>query len=311
MYLQTQVARDFVCILAALSIAALTVSTAQQAGSDAGESKQAAAAITLSVNVTDVKQNLVIDLQRGNFTVYEDDQLQEITSFSREDAPASIGILVDNSGSMRAKRPTLTKAVVKLVQAINPENEVFIVNFNDDSYLDQDFTRDINLIHAALDRLDSRGGTALYDALVASADHLAKAGKFEKRVLLVITDGEDNESRESVEYAIRSVQGDHGPTIFAIGLLGTEGRDRRARRALEALAVQTGGTALFPRNLGEVDRALQALAQQIRSQYNIGYKPARPRTDGGYRRIKVVARSPEYQELFVHVTTGYFAERHP
>jgi VWFA-related protein len=242
-----------------------------------------------------------------NFSIYEDGLLQQITSFRREDIPVSIGIVVDNSGSMRTKRNALTKAVVNLVQASNPSDEVFIVNFNDEPYLDQDFTNQIPLMREALDRVDSRGGTALYDAVMASAEHLAKGAQREKKVLLVITDGEDNESRESLEQAIRSVQGDNGPMIYTIGILGSEGHERRAKRALEALALETGGAYFFPKNLEEVDEVSREVAHDIRNQYTITYKPSNPRANGGYRAVKVVAHAPGYKDLQVRTRSGYFA----
>ncbi|MGB9123462.1 MAG: VWA domain-containing protein, partial [Candidatus Angelobacter sp.] len=161
--------------------------------------------VTLSAVVLDARRHLVTNLAETNFAVYEDNQPQKITFFKRQDIPVSIGIVVDNSGSMRTKRAAVTKAVLNLIQASNPQDEVFVVNFNDDPYLDQDFTNKMPPLREALDRVDSRGGTALYDAVIASADHLAKGAKKEKKVLLVITDGVDNESRESLESAIRKV----------------------------------------------------------------------------------------------------------
>src|SRR5205809_2085355 len=170
--------------------------------------------VTLHATVVDQKLHLVTDLGPRNFVIYEDDHPQQILHFSREDIPVSLGIIVDNSGSMRDKRAAVTRAVLNLVKSSNRDDEVFVVNFNDEPFLDQDFTNDTGLMHEALDRVDSRGGTALYDSVIASADHLAKGAKREKKVLLVITDGEDNESRESLEQAIRTVQNDSGPTIY-------------------------------------------------------------------------------------------------
>src|ERR1051326_7764750 len=211
--------------------------------------------VTLSATVLDARRHLVTNLAPTNFAVYEDNQPQTITSFKREDIPVSIGIVVDNSGSMRTKRAAVTKAVLNLIQASNPQDEVFVVNFNDDPFLDQDFTASTGLLREALDRVDSRGGTALYDAVIASADHLAKGAKKDKKVLLVITDGVDNESRESLETAIRAVQNDSGPTIYTIGILSKdEPGGKRAKRALQALSDQTGGVAFFPTDLEEVDR---------------------------------------------------------
>jgi VWFA-related protein len=263
--------------------------------------------VTLPVTVVDDRKRVIMDLKQTNFQVYEDDQPQQIISFTREDIPVSIGIVVDNSGSMREKRLAVSKAVVNLVKASNKEDEVFVVNFNDDSWLDQDFTNNTELMKEALDRLDSRGGTALYDAVIGSADHLAKAAKREKKVLLVVTDGEDNESRESLEQAIRAVQDENGPIIYTIGILGSEGKERRAKRALEAMSLQTGGVAFFPKNLDEVDLISQQVARDIRNQYSITYKPSNPQINGGFRRVKVVAHASGYKDLQVRTKSGYFA----
>jgi VWFA-related protein len=264
--------------------------------------------VTLSATVLDARKHLVTNLDTTNFAVYEDNQPQKITSFRREDIPVSIGIVVDNSGSMRTKRAAVTKAVLNLMQASNPQDEVFVVNFNDDPYLDQDFTNKLEPLREALDRVDSRGGTALYDAVIASADHLAKGAKKEKKVLLVVTDGVDNESRESLEQAIRKVQDDKGPTIYTIGILGDEPGIKRAKRALQSLSDQTGGVAFFPKDLAEVDEISQEVAKDIRNQYSITYKPTNPRSNGGYRKVKVEARAPGYKDLQVRTRDGYFAD---
>jgi Ca-activated chloride channel homolog len=264
--------------------------------------------VTLSATVLDSRRHLVTNLTPTNFAIYEDNQPQKITSFKREDIPVSIGIVVDNSGSMRTKRAAVTKAVLNLIQASNPQDEVFVVNFNDDPYLDQDFTNKIGPLHEALDRVDSRGGTALYDAVIASADHLAKGAKKEKKVLLVVTDGVDNESRESLESAIRKVQDDNGPTIYTIGILGDEPGIKRAKRALQSLSDQTGGVAFFPKDLMEVDEISQEVARDIRNQYSLTYKPSNPRSNGGYRKVKVEARAPGYKDLQVRTRDGYFAD---
>jgi len=260
--------------------------------------------VTLAATVVDERRHLVTNLQKNDFVVYDDGEPQQIIECRREDIPVSIGILVDNSGSMREKRAAITKAVVNLVKASNSLDEVFVVNFNDEPYMDQDFTSNVSQMREALDRLDSRGGTALYDAVIASADHLAKAAKREKKVLLVVTDGEDNESRVSLEQAIRAVQDENGPTIYTIGILGSEGKQRRAKRALEAMSLQTGGVAFFPRNLEEVDEISQQVAHDIRNQYNIVYKPNNPKE--GYHTLKVVARASGYKDLQVRTKSGYF-----
>ena len=264
--------------------------------------------VNLPVTVVDMRNHLVTNLDKNNFQVFEDGQPQTIVRFSREDIPVSIGIVVDNSGSMRTKRAAVTKAVLNLIQASNPQDEVFVVNFNDDPYLDQDFTNKLDPLREALDRVDSRGGTALYDAVIASADHLAKGAKKEKKVLLVITDGVDNESRESLESAIRKVQDDQGPIIYTIGILGDEPGIKRAKRALQSLSDQTGGVAFFPKDLMEVDEISREVARDIRNQYSITYKPSNPRSNGGYRKVRVEARAQGYKDLQARTRNGYFAD---
>jgi VWFA-related protein len=256
--------------------------------------------------VVDDKQRMVTNLDKAAFTVLEDGKPQNIVSFRHEDIPVAMGVVIDNSGSMREKRDRVNKAAINLVKASNPQDEVFIVNFNDEYYLDQDFTADLNKMREALEKVDTRGGTALYDAVVASADHLKKNGKLDKKVLLVVTDGEDNESQESLEQAIRRLQEENGPTVYAIGLLGEE-KQRRARKALQFMAEKTGGIAFFPRTLDQVDEISRQVAHDIRNQYTIGYKPTNPKSSGGYRAIKVDAKAKGYGKLTVRTKSGYYA----
>lgn len=262
--------------------------------------------VLLYATVVDPHNRLVTNLDKSAFQVYEDGQPQQITSFHRDDVPVSLGIVIDNSGSMRDKRPRVNQAALNLVRASNPQDEVFIVNFNEDAILDQDFTSNIDLMKEALDHIDSRGGTAMYDAVVASADQLAKGAKQEKKVLLVVTDGEDNESRMSLEDAVRRVQADSGPTIYTIGILGDDKEAKRAHRALERLATETGGVAYFPKDLGQVDEISRAVAHDIRNQYTLGYKPSRPQSEGGFRNVRVEAHDG-HAKLQVRTRSGYFA----
>jgi len=262
--------------------------------------------VVLHATVVDDKQRMVTNLDKSAFSVFEDGKPQNIISFRHEDIPVAMGIVIDNSGSMREKRDKVNKAAINLVRASNPQDEVFIVNFNDEYYLDQDFTNDISKMREALEKVDTRGGTALYDAVVASADHLKKNGRLEKRVLFVVTDGEDNESQESLEQAIRRLQEENGPTVYAIGLLGDE-KARRARKALQFIAEKTGGIAFFARTLDEVDEISRRVAHDIRNQYTIGYKPTNPKSSGGYRGIRVDAKAKGYGRLTVRTKSGYYA----
>ena len=262
--------------------------------------------VFLHATVLDQHNRSVTGLNKNDFQVFEDGQPQQITGVKREDVPVSLGILIDNSGSMRDKRQAVNQATINLVKASNSDDEVFLVNFNDEAYIDQDFTSDINKLREGLEHIDSRGGTAMYDAVVASADHLAKAGRKEKKVLLVVTDGEDNASRDTLEQAVRRVQDEKGPTIYTIGLLGTE-KQKRARRALEALSLQTGGIGYFPKDLSEVNDISLSIAHDIRSQYLITYRPNRPQQSGEYRAVRVEAHAGGYGKLQVRTKAGYYA----
>ncbi len=262
--------------------------------------------VILHATVYDNKLHMVTSLDKNAFAVYEDGIPQAITSFRREDIPVAVGILIDNSGSMRDKRAAVNQAALNFVRSSNPQDLAFIVNFNDEYYLDQDFTANIPQLKEALEKIDSRGGTALYDAVVASADHLKNYARLEKKVLLVVTDGEDNASRESLEQAVKRLEAENGPTVYSIGLLGNE-KQRRARRALATMSEDTGGVSFFPKDLGEVDAITQEVAHDIRNQYTIGYKPTRPQSQGGYRSLKVEAHAKGYKTLQVRTRTGYYA----
>jgi Ca-activated chloride channel homolog len=260
----------------------------------------------LHATVVDDKQRMVTNLDRNAFTVFEDGKPQTITHFRHEDVPVAMGVVIDNSGSMREKRDKVNQAALNLVRSSNQQDQVFIVNFNDEFYLDQDFTSDTAKLREALEKVEARGGTALYDAVVASADHLKANAKLQKKVLFVVTDGEDNASRESLEQAVRRLQQENGPTVYAIGILGQE-RARRARRALQILAERTGGIAFLPKTTDEVDQISRTVAHDIRNQYTIGYKPTTPKNVPGYRTIRVDARAHGHGKLSVRTRSGYYA----
>jgi Ca-activated chloride channel homolog len=263
--------------------------------------------VVLHATVIDDKQHIVTGLDKGDFNVFENGSPQTITSFRHEDIPVAIGIVVDNSGSMREKRAKVNAAALNLVRASNSSDEVCVVNFNDEYYLDQDFTSSINKLKEGLEKIEARGGTALYDAVVATADHLKKDAKLEKKVILVVTDGEDNESSETLEQAVRRLQADGGPTVYSIGILESEEHPKHAKRALQIMSERTGGIAFFPKTLDEVDAISRSVAHDIRVQYTIGYKPTTPKAQGGYRQVKVDARSRNFGKLTVRTKSGYYA----
>jgi Ca-activated chloride channel homolog len=266
--------------------------------------------VLLHATVVDDKQHIVTDLDRNAFSVFEDGKPQTIISFRHEDIPVSMGIVIDNSGSMREKRAKVNQAALNLVRASNPQDEVFVVNFNDEYYLDQDFTNDLLKLKEALEKIDAKGGTALFDAMEASAANF-KYARLERKVLFLVTDGEDNASRDNLEQTVKRLEVENGPAVYAIGLLGDEEHPKRARKALEIIAQRTGGIAFFPATLDEVDEISRQVAHDIRNQYTIGYKPTNPRATGGFREIRVEAKAKGHKKLVVRTKTGYYAGLQP
>jgi VWFA-related protein len=267
--------------------------------------------VLLHATVADDKGHIVTDLDKAAFTVFEDGKPQAIVSFHHEDIPVSMGIVIDNSGSMREKRAKVNQAALNLVRSSNPEDEVFVVNFNDEYYLDQDFTNDLLKLKDALEKIDAKGGTALYEALVASAEHLKRNARLERKIIFVVTDGEDNASRESLEQAVKQLQEENGPSVYAIGILGDEEHPKRAKRALEVITQQTGGRAFFPKTLDDVDEISRQVAHDIRNQYTIGYKSTNPRSNGGFRAIRVEAKEKGHGKFTVRTKSGYYAGATP
>jgi len=260
--------------------------------------------VVLHATVVDDSGRLVTSLDRNAFTVLQNGQPETISSFRREDVPVALGIVVDNSGSMRDKRGKVNQAVLNLIRASNSQDQVFVVNFGQTPYLDQDFTSNVNLLQAALHQVSSRGSTALYDAVVASNTHLRAHPVLEKKVLLVITDGQDNMSRETLQDAMRKLQSSKGATLYAIGLTD-QGMSKPGRDALRELAASTGGVAFFPQSLDEVDEITREIAHDIRSQYALTYNPG-PNIGTGYQTIRVEAKGPGRTHFTVRTRNGYF-----
>jgi len=267
--------------------------------------------VLLTCAVVDEKGRLVTDLTQGDFRVWEDGVPQTTSSFLHQDQPVSLGILVDESGSMLDKRAAVNTAALELLRASNPLDKTFIVNFSDRAFLDQGFTSNIDELNRGLAHYDAKGTTALYDAVAASASELSNHGKFPKQILLVITDGADNASRISLEEAIRRVQSLGGPVVYTIGLLFGADKDEseRARAALQKLSQETGGIAYFPRSLEDVDSIATEVARDIRDQYTIGYRATSPPNLESYRVVRVEANAPKHGKLLVRTRKGYYAKK--
>lgn len=270
--------------------------------------------VALHVTVTDARGQFVPNLTKSNFEVFENKVRQTLSFFSNSDIPVTMGLVIDNSGSMREKRTQVSAAAMAFVNSSNPQDEAFVVNFNDEYYLDTagDFTSDRKNLDEALNRIDARGMTALYDAVIGSLDHLKKGHK-DKRVLLLITDGDDDASRETFEDAIKAaVKSD--AAIYAIGVFSVEDRKSEGRmvrhsvKTLTELAQATGGRAYFPQTLDQVTPVCEQVARDIRNQYTLGYYPSNEARDGTFRSVQVKLIAPKgMKHLVVRTRVGYYA----
>jgi Ca-activated chloride channel homolog len=275
--------------------------------------------VVLHATVVDKRGRMINDLTEKDFRVVEDGSPQKLAVFSHADIPVTMGIDIDDSGSMRDKRAAVNEAALTFVKTSNPDDQVFVVNFNDEYYLDTpgNFAGNMEELQAALAKIDSRGGTALYDAVSASLDHL-KLGNRDKKALLVITDGEDNASRYSFADLLRQAQQSNA-VIYCIGLLGEEhpgglfkvhgGGDKRAAKILRDLAEATGGKAYFPRSLDQVEPICVSIARDIRNQYTLGYYPSNARKDGTFRRVEIQLTNHADRHYIVRTRPGYYAPK--
>lgn len=266
--------------------------------------------VVLNCTVLDHHGQLVNGLDAGNFRVWDDKAPQKLISVQQTDSPVSIGLLIDNSGSMRPKRAAVTEAALDLVKASNPEDQTFVVNFSDQAYLDQDFTANLDKLHASLSHPSMMGGTAIYDTVITASKKLEQSAERPRKVLIIVTDGEDNASRATLNDAIHEVQNLQGPVIYSIGLLfeaETGEHAGRARHDLQALSNETGGIAFFPRSTGDIDAIAAEVARAIRKQYTLAYRAKA--TPGAWHSVKVEATGQGGSKLTVHTRPGYFENR--
>jgi Ca-activated chloride channel family protein len=258
--------------------------------------------VVLQATVRNARGEVVTNLGRDSFTVYENGKRQPIVLFDREDVPVSIGLLIDNSGSMRPLRPQVEAAALAFARASNPLDEMFVLNFADRPRVDVPFTSDVHVLEAGIARVDSIGGTGMWDA-VEAAEAYVERGTRDRKVLVVITDGGDNASLATADRVRRRAE-QGNVVVDAIGLFG-EAPSNDRRHDLDQLTEHTGGIAYYPRSIDQVDRVALDLAEQIRKQYTIGYAPVNQTLDGTYRAIKVTVAAKD--PMVVRTRPGYRA----
>jgi Ca-activated chloride channel family protein len=303
----------FLSILLAilLACAALSSQLSQAAASaqDGYSIRTSVDLVVLRATVRDRKGAPVAGLEKEDFQVFEDKIPQQIQSFSYEDVPVTVGLVIDNSGSMRSKRSDVINAALAFVRSSNPEDQVFVVHFNEHVSMglpdNVPFTGNQRQLEAALSGNKADGLTALYDAVAVALGQL-KNGKWDKKVLIVISDGGDNASRHKLDEILRMVN--HSSAIlYTLGIFDANDDDRNPR-VLKQLSRISGGESFFPESLDEILPICMQIARDIRNQYTISYAPANRKSDGTYRAIEVKARKISGRgRLTVTTRAGYSA----
>jgi Ca-activated chloride channel family protein len=263
--------------------------------------------VVLQAEVKNDRGELVTNLDRGAFTVYENGQRQPITLFRRDDVPVSLGLLIDNSGSMRTLRSRVEAAALTFVRASNPDDEVFVLNFADKPRIDVPMTSDSRVLEAGIGRVDAIGGTGMRDAVDVAEAYLRQHASRDRKVLLVITDGIDNASTVTMEQIHKQAERSE-TVIYGVGLFGDDAsaRKKAGRHELDQLTEPTGGIVYYPASLDQIDSVALDLARQIRNQYTMAYTPINQALDGSYRTIRVEAREGT-RRFNVHTRPGYRA----
>jgi VWFA-related protein len=266
--------------------------------------------VVLPVTVVARDGHLASNLTKENFSVYDNDVLQEVTLFVREDTPVTVGMVIDNSGSMRGKRDALITAASAFVRFSNPLDELFTVNFNEHVSRGLPpgvmFTDKPEELRAALATMRAEGLTALYDATLAAIEQV-EGGSMRRRTLIIVSDGGDNASQHSLEAVVEQARR-ADVVIYTVGLLDENDRDGDPG-VLKRLATLTGGAAFFPRDGREVSEAFVRIAEEIRSAYLLGYPPPADGHAGSFRRVRVQAVNPDLGRLSARTRSGYVAGR--
>ena len=265
--------------------------------------------VVVDVAVRRASGEVVTGLDGSAFTIYENGRPQPIALFLGENAPVSVGLVVDNSGSMREARPRVESAALAFAHACDARDEIFVVNFADRARVDVPMTTDVGALEAGIRRGDAIGGTALRDAVDLAERYLIDHARHHRKVLLVISDGFDNGSDISSR-TIAGAAARDGIAIYAVGLpISDPGKADEARRTLDHLTESTGGVVRYVATLDEASAAAADLARQIRQQYTLAYAPRNAALDGSYRHIKVAVKTAGH--VSVRTREGYVASPGP
>ncbi len=274
--------------------------------------------VLMYASVFDKNGHFAGGLKEENFKLYEDGVEQKIETFAQDDVPISIGILMDLSGSMKPKREQVDRAAEAFIRASNPQDEVFLIGFNDEVELLQDFTSDIDEITDSLDNTIVSGGTSLYDAIYLGVQK-AQTGKMPKKAVVVISDGEDRDSYYKFTELIGKVQ-ESDVQIFFVGFMDplpdkgffgkwSKSAEEKERDNMERISKETGGNAFFPDKLSDIHEIVAEIAAELRSQYSLGYFSSNVNRDGTFRRVKIQLIGDSASKNRIRYRRGYFAPK--
>jgi VWFA-related protein len=281
-------------------------SSAQDHASDEYTLKVKADLVVLTATVVDRNNALVSGLDKDDFQIYEDSVPQHIKTFSHEDLPVTAGLVIDNSGSMSPKRADVIAAALLFARSSNPRDQMFVVNFNEHvSYglpANMPFTDRRDQLEQGLNAINTIGETALYDAMAAALDHLQQ-GEWDKKVLILISDGGDNASKHTLAQVIEMAKRS-AAIIYAIGIFDEPDGDQNPG-VLKRFAKETGGEAFFPESSKDVATICEKIARDIRNQYTLAYVPSISKQDSGYRVLDVRVSAPGHGRLSVRTRAGY------
>ena len=262
--------------------------------------------VVLPASVHDRGGHTVTKLRQQNFEVFEDGKPQEIRLFRQDDIPVTVGLVIDHSGSMREKLADVTAGARAFVRSSNPNDQMFVVNFNESVSVGlpvgMRFSDSAEQLGDAIWAFQARGMTALYDAVIESLERL-QLGTSDKKVLIVISDGGDNASQAGLDRVLKMAARSNA-VIYTIGIFDADDSDRNPR-VLSRLARESGGEAFFPHQLSQTVQICESIARDIRNQYTIGYVSTNKIQDGAYRRVRLAARSHENEKLSVRTRAGY------
>ena len=262
--------------------------------------------VELSVTVLDASDRHVTGLEAVNFEIFEDSVQQDVSLFLHEDRPVSLGLVIDNSRSMERKKARVDMAAVSFVRLSNPQDEAFLVHFDDTVRLAQEFTSDIGVLEETLESISPYGQTSMYDALMTALEKI-KEGRYDEKAILLVSDGADNSSTAVFEQVLESVRQSEA-AVYIIGVLNDSAAGQEARIALEALSDASGGRAFFPQTVDEIPSLTENIARELRELYTLGYIPTNAGRDGSWRSVRVyVPMPPESPRLKVNYRHGYYA----